>query len=159
DQTYSISLAILFLDRLGEPVDVALIESLTVRLLGGQGENNGWTYSCPKIGFDEQRRLTTLVNKRAELGRTKDPPKAEPGKRGVDALPREIQAQLDVVQKAHARGVIAVRGHDSSNTQFAILALWVARRHGLPVDGALLAAEKRFRATVTPDGGWNYSGM
>jgi len=64
DQTYSISLSILFLDRLGEEADVPLIESLTVRLLAGQGELNGWTYSCPKISFEEQRRLTTAVKKR-----------------------------------------------------------------------------------------------
>ena len=35
---------------------------------------------------------------------------------------------------------------DHSNTQFAVLALWVARRHGMPVDYALWKTEQRFRA-------------
>src|SRR5207253_434003 len=33
--TYSLSLAVLFLDRLGEPADEPLIESLAVRLMAG----------------------------------------------------------------------------------------------------------------------------
>src|SRR4051794_38038160 len=45
DHTYSISLSILFLDRLGDPSDVPLIESLTVRLLAGQTSAGGWTYT------------------------------------------------------------------------------------------------------------------
>src|SRR4051812_1366449 len=40
-QTYALALAILFLDRLGDPVDIALIESLTVRLLAGQTKEGG----------------------------------------------------------------------------------------------------------------------
>jgi hypothetical protein len=152
DHNYSVALSILFLDRLGEPVDVALIESLTVRLLAAQGTIGSWGYTCPAIGEGEQRRLTTLVKKRAEAGRVKDPPKAEPGQRGVKDLPQEIQAQLAQVARQQNR----VSGGDNSNTQFAVLALWVARRHGLPVDAALTATEKYFRATLFPEGGWSY---
>ena len=47
DQTYSLALGILFLDRLGDPDDVPLIESMTVRLLEGQNAAGGWTYTCP----------------------------------------------------------------------------------------------------------------
>jgi len=45
---------------------------------------------------------------------------------------------------------------DNSNTQFAALGLWVARRYGLPVESALIRIEKRFRATQLIDGSWNY---
>jgi hypothetical protein len=45
---------------------------------------------------------------------------------------------------------------DNSNTQFACLALWVARRHGLPVEESIRAIEARFRLTQRPDGGWSY---
>ncbi len=44
--TYSISLCLLFLDRLGDPADVPLIESLVVRLLAGQNAAGGWSYAC-----------------------------------------------------------------------------------------------------------------
>lgn len=45
---------------------------------------------------------------------------------------------------------------DNSNTQFAIIALLVARRHGANVDAALKLAEQRFRQTQHTDGGWSY---
>src|SRR5205823_12626596 len=44
---------------------------------------------------------------------------------------------------------------DNSNTQFAILALWVARRHGVPADDALRRAEYRFRRSHV-NGTWGY---
>lgn len=48
--TYSVSLSILFLDRLGDRDDVPLIQSLTRRLLAGQDANSGgWSYECPRI--------------------------------------------------------------------------------------------------------------
>jgi hypothetical protein len=156
DQTYSIALSIMFLDRLGEPVDVALIESLAVRLLGGQTPGGSWGYTCPVFG-DDQRRLNTLVEVRARSGPGKGVPKAEPGGRKVEELPKEIQGQLETVRRRRAAGVgTEFFAADNSNTQFAVLGLWVARRHGLPVDGALEQADKRFRLTVHPDGGWPY---
>src|SRR5262249_38939094 len=45
---------------------------------------------------------------------------------------------------------------DNSNTQFALLALWVARRHGVPCDWAIGRVEQRLRATQRPHGGWTY---
>jgi hypothetical protein len=152
DHNYSIALSILFLDRLGEPVDVALIESLTVRLLAAQSTTGSWSYNSPPIGAEEQRRLTTLVKKRSETGRDKEAPKPEPGQRTVKDLPKEVQAQLDHV----ARMANRTSGGDNSNTQFAVLALWVARRHGLPVDAALKATDRYFRTTVYPEGAWGY---
>jgi hypothetical protein len=153
EQTYDISLSILFLDRLGEPVDVALIESLTVRLLAGQTASGCWTYACPNVDAQEHRRLKTLVEKRGEGGRVKEPPKEEPGQRTVKDMPQEIQNQLN--QVARNRGAVQLSG-DNSNTQFAVLALWVARRHGLPVDTALNSTERYFRNSVYPEGGWAY---
>jgi hypothetical protein len=47
---------------------------------------------------------------------------------------------------------------DNSNTQFATLALWVARRHALPVDRALAMVDARFRGSQAANGGWGYTG-
>ncbi len=48
-------------------------------------------------------------------------------------------------------------GGDNSNTQFAVLALWVARRHGADVDEALKLAGDYFRQTYhTGTNGWGY---
>ena len=48
---------------------------------------------------------------------------------------------------------------DNSNTQFAMLALWVARRHGMPVDANLALVERRFRAMQNQLGCWAYVGL
>jgi len=48
---------------------------------------------------------------------------------------------------------------DNSNTQFAVLALWVARRHNAKVDNALNQAGQYFRETYhTQSKGWGYRG-
>lgn len=48
---------------------------------------------------------------------------------------------------------------DNSNTQFAVLGLWVARKNGVDVDEALKRASEYFRATVDQrSGGWAYNG-
>src|SRR5262249_54910962 len=46
---------------------------------------------------------------------------------------------------------------DNSNTQFATLALWAARRHGLPVERSLELVAQRFRGSQLVDGRWRYS--
>lgn len=145
--TYSISLAILFLDRLGDPGDVPLIESLSVRLLAGQNGTGGWAYHCPPIPQTEVVRLRQTLQRPKE-GQTK----ATPNKR---ELPREIKAQLEIIDQSVANVMQRGTG-DNSNTQFATLALWVARRHGMPVEKALARVEERFRASQGMDGGWGY---
>jgi hypothetical protein len=44
DRTYEVSLAILFLDRLGDPKDREIIQELAQRLLGGQSTSGSWGY-------------------------------------------------------------------------------------------------------------------
>jgi hypothetical protein len=161
EDTYSMALCVLFLDRLGEPVDVALIESLTVRLMAGQNKQGQWSYKCPRAEGTEQQRLAAMVKERGAAGRAREAPKAEPGQRNFKDLPREIQDQLE--QLGRKRGGpggglgpnLGLSG-DNSNTQFAVLGLWVARRHGLPVDGALAETEKHFRGSQEAGGGWCY---
>jgi hypothetical protein len=155
-QTYSLALSILFLDRLGDPADVFLIESMTVRLLAGQNNYGGWTYQCPSIPEPELRRLTTLLRQRNELVAARELPK--PGTRRTEKdLPKEIQQQLAQIKNAQAAAVGGFEhGDDNSNTQFAVLGLWVAHRHGLPVATALSRIHTRFRSSQAPDGGWGY---
>jgi hypothetical protein len=45
---------------------------------------------------------------------------------------------------------------DNSNTQFALLALWAARRHGVPAGATLRLAAERFERSQNPDRNWNY---
>lgn len=160
--TYSLSLAILFLDRLGEPGDVRVIESMTLRLLAGQTARGGWDYNCPGPGDDEARRLTELLGRREPPAEGRTAPRDEarvkdPPRRSVKDLPQEIQDQLPQVNRA---GVLNDAGRDdNSNTQFAVLALWVGRRYGFPVEEALGRVNTRFRTGQNADGGWGYQSM
>ncbi|HZV04981.1 MAG TPA: hypothetical protein VE999_07865 [Gemmataceae bacterium] len=61
--TYSISLAILFFDRLGEQSDAARIRTLALRLLAGQKPSGGWDYHCPILKEDEELGLLALLYK------------------------------------------------------------------------------------------------
>jgi hypothetical protein len=45
---------------------------------------------------------------------------------------------------------------DHSNTQFAVLGLWVAQRHGVSAQPALDLAGQYFRRVQRPDGSWTY---
>jgi hypothetical protein len=145
---------------------------MTVRLLAGQTSAGGWTYGCPKIGVAEMKRLGEVVKKQEEKPAAKkgDPPKPgdddkplgdkdKPAKRDPSMLPKEIKAQLDVINAGQAKQGpgMGMGGGDNSNTQFAILALWVSRRHGMPVDKALALVDTRFRESQNAEGGWGYS--
>jgi DNA-directed RNA polymerase subunit RPC12/RpoP len=61
--TYSISLAILFFDRLGEAADAARIRTLSLRLIAGQKTSGGWDYYCPTLNEDEELGLLALLYK------------------------------------------------------------------------------------------------
>jgi hypothetical protein len=120
--TYELALAILFLDRLGEPGDQARIRTLALRLAAGQGPNGGWMYQCPILKQEEEGPLLEALRR--------------PG-------PAELAADSD-------------QGSDNSNTQFGVLGLWAARRHGLPLERPLALAAERFRQSQNPAGGWAY---
>src|SRR5262249_37717759 len=45
---------------------------------------------------------------------------------------------------------------DNSNTQFAILAVWVASRHGVPLERTIAMLVKRFRTSQDGQGRWGY---
>ncbi len=170
-QTYSLSLAILFFDRLGDPDDVPLIESLMVRLLAGQDKTSGgWSYECPAISAAEVNRLKTKLDNRKESADRRELAKPK-GKPTAKDLSPEIRAQLEAVERGGAAAAFPggvpgagfapppfpmMGGGDNSNTQFASLALWVGRRHGLPVERALERLNRRFRTTQNEDGGWSY---
>lgn len=171
-QTYSISLSILFFDRLGDPDDVPLIESLMVRLLAGQDvQSGGWTYICPGISMAETRRLQGVLDKHKQGETRREPRKLEKKRKFTDLAP-EIREQLRALERGESIALPAGPGlpqaiappnprlgsglGDNSNTQFASLALWVGRRYGVPIKNALTRLERRFRSQQMQDGGWSY---
>jgi hypothetical protein len=172
-QTYSITLSILFLDRLGDPDDVPLLEALIVRVLAGQDPGSGgWSYTCPSSSPAETRRLEATINKRKEEEGSRELRKPLT-KRKFEDLSPEIQKQLHALERGEPLAPPAVPGFpqanppgavrvapglagDNSNTQFASLALWVGRRYGVPINDALTRLDRRFRTMQMEDGGWTY---
>jgi hypothetical protein len=117
-QTYELTLAILFLDRLGDPSDRTFIRTCGQRLVSGQHDCGAWSYSSP---IPDWQRVAA----------------------------RRLKGNGTARRWNYYSG-------DNSNTQFAILGLWVAQRYGVQAHPALLAAERYFRATQATDGSWSY---
>lgn len=147
--TYNLALTIMLLDRLGESADIPLIQALGVRLLEGQAAEGGWGYFSPDVASDEVARLRNLIQQRVDL-------KTHPGDSKPQARPPLDSELIDRLKRLESR-TIAKSGADidNSNTQFALLGVWVARRNGVPSDFALRRAEAYFRATQVR-GLWGY---
>jgi hypothetical protein len=253
DGTYELALSILFLDRLGEAADRALIRTFATRLIAGQTTTGGWGYRCPILTPADQKQLLLVLEqlqpqKHIDLAlldapRDKDSPgvvgsptggtgpSTEPGKdlgspsagkptteEPVSASEEEEKQRLalrrlpragwclkasseDFYTSSSAKGAsnpgapdgakppprvvipqrfrglpvlvdptklvwqdLPKRNHeplgattDNSNTQFAMLALWAARRHEVPVKRSLNLLIYRFRTSQNGDGRWGYA--
>lgn len=170
--TYDISLGILFLDRLlevgdrGDAEDRERIRMLALRLMAGQNESGGWSYTCPVLSDKAEKEFSELLKRlprpidhaaltkndsATERSTTPEKPaaidrdKLPPGLRKAAVLFVEPSRQLDLSSN-----------DDNSNTQFALLAVWAAKKHGLPADRTLALVEARFRASQFPEGYWSY---
>jgi hypothetical protein len=203
--TYETSCAILFLDRLGEARDRALIQGWALRLMSGQEACGGWNYGTNAPSGEAMYQLYKFLhaNKQPQLlnplsgagkpnaayavspGRPADDPFQQLSdaiaKKGIEtravrleyAKPFGAPFHLDWIdpglrkipvvenQSRMKKHVAMFRTDeadtDNSNTQFAILALWAARRHDVPTDYAILTAYRRFIVTQNEDGGWGYA--
>lgn len=145
-KTYQVSLCLVFLDRLGDPADETLIQILAVRLVVSQTSVGGWGYDC------------VMLQDPASLQQLKA---IQPGPVGKFNPEVGKYAQALAATRANPNGGTAIAGDDNSNTQFAILAVWLARKHGMKdeVEGALDLIEKRFRNSQSArTGGWGYNG-
>jgi hypothetical protein len=156
--TYSLACSILFLDRVGFKEDAVHIETLSVRLMAGQNPNGGWAYNCPAVAPEEAHKLIALLKQRHEMVARPLPTKKEKDEPSEQErrLTDRIRGQLETIAKDLPKKAADANDDDNSNTQFAILGLWVARRHGLPADGPLAIVNARFRASQSTDGGWDY---
>jgi VWFA-related protein len=126
DQTYDLALAILFLARCQQ---------------GRRGEADPLIQTLGRrlAGGDHGGIWDYTVPRNED-----DSP--EPAVRARPGRGREI---------GRSRETISGRG-DHSNTQFALLGLWAAGRHGFDSDPSLESIDGHFRATQLTDGRWGY---
>jgi hypothetical protein len=100
------------------------------------------------------------------------PPKAAPTKAKPSAKkegpaadqPPEVPGALkrlpvfrdpDQILKQLSKGRLSDTS-DNSNTQFALLALWVAQRHGVTAHRSMRMIVRRYQSCQNPDGSWGY---
>lgn len=148
NKTYQTALCLLYLDRLEDPADVPLIQVLALRLLAGQQGNGGWGYDTASSPTAEQVQWLK-ANLKVEPPKQPVDPKSKPAPR----LHPDVATYASSIQRPGGMGP-----SDNSNTQFAILGLWLARKHGVPVEAAMDLIDKRFRGTQDSNGGWDYNG-
>jgi hypothetical protein len=87
DRTYELSLAILFLDRLGDPQDKKLIQTFALRLIAGQSATGGWGYRCPLFGEKSQMELLTALRHLDQVADDKPGLAGQIGKKPGDMAP------------------------------------------------------------------------
>ncbi|MBM3980671.1 MAG: hypothetical protein FJ304_10365 [Planctomycetes bacterium] len=162
-RTYQLTLFVLYLDRLGDPNDRALVQMMGVRLVAGQNADGGWTYACvPPVPAATEKLLRAKLGE-ATLVAGKGPavPKPDAPKPGAPAVAGRLHTEVEKYRQGLLTAERTGKGRDdddNSNTQFGILGVWVARRYAVPVETALERIEKRFLGTQTASGGWPYSG-
>lgn len=164
--TYEISLALLFFDRLGDPKDEKLIQRLALRLIAGQFRTGGWSYHNHLTLKEESAtsllKLLEELSKRLEAGEDKAKAVKE-----LD-VPRPFRnltvfqdlrkyGWQEVQKKAGQRESDYLIGMtDNSNTQFAMLGLWAAQRHGVPMGPTFCLMVERFERSQSASGQWSY---
>ena len=175
--TYQASLAVLFLDKLGDPQDDALIRGLGLRILSGQKSTGAWLYTFEELSVQGMTAYHGYLREHFPWSKAVPRPKnahvvampdgqdgdKDAKKKGAKPLPIDlsnlpadtggISWQANISQ---GPGKFMPLGGDNSNTQFALLALWAARRHDVPAECPILLSYQRFRSTQNPDGGWAY---
>jgi hypothetical protein len=179
--TYSLSLCIMFFDQLGEHRDEYLIKGMAERLIKGQTAGGGWSYNCPRgrMLSVEERELqgSDQTGGKPKEGGSKDTTPSVPMVKGVpqrpmppppQSMPDFMKKQLEEM-KSHglepgglgANGMappFIAKGNtgDNSNSQFAGLAMWIARRHHVNVDESLKKLASSYSLSQNLNGGWSY---
>ena len=117
---------------------------------------NRWNESRPQGLADNDRQLARSFALRVIAGQQSQ------GIWGYDGVLLTLAEEADLlavlkkgIHKPNRPRHPAV-GYSISNTQFAMLALWGARKHGLPVRNTLLATAGHFHTTQLPKGNWSY---
>ena len=153
-RTYQLALDIVFLDKLGEPADTPVIQSMGVRLLCGQSQPGRMGLQLSRAKRSRKSPSPCRVGRRDNEGaKTDGNDRIGPGERA--ALDADLRETLKRPRQAARNGGLGGQEllDDNSNTQFAVIGIWAARRHGVPVDESLKILERRLRTLQTANSG------
>ncbi len=163
DDTYELSLAILFLDRMKDPTDKPRIQWLAGRLIAAQMPSGGWGYKATKYS---QTNTTQLLAALRKLQAPVVPPAPPPDPLKVRAtLPEDLRRLAVFTDTGAGRlppdpnaknSTLLDATTDNSNTHFAMVGLWTARKHDVPTDRTFALVNRRFRTSQGGGGTWTY---
>ena len=159
EDTYELSLAILFLDRMKDRSDKRVIQLLAGRLISAQMPSGGWGYKTHKYPEQNVLQLVAAMRKLSGPdGATVDVGKL---KQTVPDNMRRLAVWDDTTGKLNAdpkekRHDLYDATTDNSNTHFAMVGLWAARKHDIPVDRTFALVARRFRTSQGAGGTWAY---
>jgi hypothetical protein len=184
-RTYDLCCCIWFLDKLGQKSDTPLIRQLALRLIAAQGSRGGWNYNCAPLSAEQETQLLQMLEDQpyvaatlagsgqtpadSQTGKGKPQPKdktaVQPpaGKQVALSRATYLPADLKDLPVLRFQGGKSLAGdkqlwwEDNSLTQFAMLALWAAKNHGVAADRSLAMAEARFRQSQNANGTWEYT--
>jgi hypothetical protein len=155
-----------------------------LRLISGQMESGAWNYKTERLNAEDLERYDKLLKTHWPWSAAHPrPPSPKPGASadGKDDKPvakgvlggddpgkvkktRPNQPVIDLHKMPYAElfwfrplNRVTPGGGDNSNAQFALLGLWVARRHDVPSECPILLGYEHFRTSQNADGGWAYS--
>lgn len=167
EDTYELALAILFLDRMKDKndtrnenkTDKRIIQLLAGRLMAAQMPSGGWGYKAKKYN---EADVLQLVN---GLRKLSDPTKDADLTKIRASLPVDMRRLAVIIdpgpgrlpQDAKDKGNDLLDATtDNSNTHFAMIGLWAARKYEIPVDRTFALVNRRFRTSQGQDGTWAY---
>ena len=162
--------------------DRANIETLAGRIIAAQTPTGGWSYQVQYLNAKDTEEILGLVRKLEPLplhhllaGRipnmTNPFVKRDPVSPGELTMKRTVTVPkrfvlLPCFTQFGTYPLVDPDGKnnpppflsptDNSTTQFALLALWAARRHNIPVTRTGAMAFMRFHTSQSADGGWSY---
>ena len=142
-------------------MDIPLTQLLGVRLLSGQDASGGWGYATWDGSGDVAALKSAMQPKDPSVVQAKpqpDPNLPPPPPPKLHPLAYDLYVKVRGGLRSIGGGANNMGGDDNSNTQFAIVALWVCHKRGVPSKSAFQAIENRFiRSQNTTDHGWGYS--
>ena len=165
DSIYELALVILFLDRMkdkngkNDKLDIRIIQLLAGRLMAAQMPSGGWGYKRQKYGEPNILKLVDALRK--VNAKTDPPPDVTKIRQGLPEDMRRLAIWIDGEGKLPAdpkdKGQdLYDATTDNSTTHFAMVGLWAARKHDIPVDRTFALVNRRFRTSQGSGGSWTY---
>ncbi len=119
-----------------------------------QGKTPGKPSAPPAGGDAKQPKATPTKAKpsaKKEGQNAEQPPEVPAALKRLPVFRDPDQMMKQLLNKGRSSDT-----SDNSNTQFALLALWVAQRHGVIAQRSMRMIVRRFQSSQNPDGSWGY---